>query len=93
MRSLKIIYDGSGYGNVLTAAEPTSFGVFRVETADVVDLAQLVADVLGLPQPLLDNHLRRNLARWLLRYGQQEFGRPFMQACARALIWQEKSHP
>lgn len=94
MRVLKIYHRGSGYGRVLTDAEPEHhLGDFiRLESAALPDLAQLAADVLGDEQPLLPPSHQRNLARWIVRCGCEKWGeRPFLGEVARALIWQEKS--
>lgn len=80
MRVLKIYHRGSGYGRVLTDAEPEHhLGDFiRLESAALPDLAQLAADVLGDEQPLLPPQHQRNLARWILRHGCERWGeRPF----------------
>lgn len=76
---------------MLTIAEPTSDGgeIIRVEQAELENLAQLAADVLGEEQPLLPYYGPGNLARWIIRFGAYKWGeRPFLQAVARALIWQ-----
>lgn len=94
LNELDLLFNGSGYGRVLTDAEPTAEGGyhFRVEMADMVNLAQLTADVLGLEQPHLPRHGTRNLAKWLVRYGCEIWGQPkFTEATARALIWQPKA--
>lgn len=93
MNELDLVFNGSGYGRVITEAEPTAEGGyhFRVEAADMINLAQIAADVLGLEQPHLPRYGTRNLAKWLIRYGCEVWGQPkFLQATARALIWQPK---
>ncbi len=93
LNELDLVFNGSGYGRVITEAEPTAEGGyhFRVEAADMINLAQIAADVLGLEQPHLPRYGTRNLAKWLIRYGCEVWGQPkFLQATARALIWQPK---
>jgi hypothetical protein len=95
MNLLEIHYQGSGYGSVFTEAEPTAVGgeIIRVEQAEMVDLAQLAADVLGLDQPDLPLYGVGNLAKWILRFGATKWGeRPFLRAVARSLIWQPAQH-
>jgi hypothetical protein len=92
LRSLKIIYGGHGYGHVLTTALPTandatSGKLIRVELCEMPELAQLWCDVFdyhGQIQPWLELWERRNLARWILRYGVREYGRSeFAREAAR----------
>lgn len=87
MRFLKVLYDGHGYGRVLTEAEPTSGGIFRLEDADAWQLAQLFCDVAGEEQGHL-TYDKRWLARWVMSYGIMRFGeRPFCRECARRWVW------
>lgn len=95
MNLLEIYYQGSGYGQMLTEAEPTADGgyIIRVEQADMVNLAQLAADALGVEQPYLPRYGPDNLAKWIIRFGADRWGeRPFLRAVARALIWQPGQH-
>lgn len=91
MRQLELYFQGSSYGEVFTSAVATSEGgdIVRIEYTDMENLAQLAADVLGDEQPLLLAHYPANLVKWLVRYGALKWGeRPFLQAMAKALIWQ-----
>lgn len=82
MRFLKVIYDGSGYGRVLTKARPTSGSAIRLEEADAGQLAQLYCDVAGESQDSL-HYDKRVLARWVMSYGIRRFGeRPFCRLAA-----------
>lgn len=90
---LELYFQGNSYGHVLTEAQPTADGgrLFRVEVAELDNLAQLAADVIGFEQPYLPRFGTGNLARWLIRYGCEMWGQPkCIQAVARALIWQPK---
>ena len=91
---LELYFQGNSYGHVLTEANPTADGgrLFRVELAELENLAQLAADVMGFEQHYLPRYGAGNLARWLVRYGCEAWGQPkFIQAVAKALIWQPKA--
>ncbi len=88
MRFLKVLYDGRGYGRVLTEARPTGGSSIRLEDADAWQLAQLYCDVAGEAQKHL-HYDRRWLARWVMSYGVMQFGeRSFCRMAAKCWVWQ-----
>mgnify|MGYP006902095611 CR=1 FL=1 len=86
---LKVFFRNSCHGQAMTTASATSAdaSLLRVEDAQLVPLATLAADLLGDPQPSLGDFERRNLAKWVIRFGCRRFGeRSFLRETARALI-------
>ncbi len=95
MELVEVIFQGNGYGRVLTRVEPTSPNrqgddAIRLEKAALWQLAQLFVDVRGEDQTHLPPYCEDNLARWIARFGIGRFGeREFCRTAAQLWIWHE----
>ncbi len=93
MLLVELLFQGNGYGRVLTQVEPTHLNrqsdeAIRLESLSLAQLAQLFVDVRGEDQTHLPPYCEDNLARWIARYGIGRFGeREFCREAARRWVW------
>jgi hypothetical protein len=92
---VEVIFQGNGYGRVLTQVEPTGLNrqgddMIRLESLSLAQLAQLFVDVRSEVQGHLPPYCEPNLARWIARFGIGRFGeREFCRAAAELWVWRK----
>ena len=83
---MKIKHLGDKYGDVCTVL-PNSRGSRHPEGMNAKELAQLLADLISLPQPKMRQTEPRNLARLVYSIGHGRYGMKFDRLTATQILF------